>query len=119
MPRALRRSVRRRQGDSRVPPHPVDLTGQQRMRVLITGHEGYIGTILRTVFAEAGHDVVGLDTGYFRGCVLGPEPPAVPSLELDLRDVEPAHLAGFDVVVHLGALSNDPLGDLSPTITYD
>lgn len=89
------------------------------MRVLITGHEGYIGTVLRTVFADAGHEVIGLDTGYFRGCVLGPEPQAIPSIDIDLRDVEPEHLVGLDAVVHLGALSNDPLGDLTPSITYD
>lgn len=89
------------------------------MRVLVTGHEGYIGTILRSVFVDAGHDVVGLDTGYFRGCVLGPQPPAIPALEVDLRDVEPEHLTGIDAVVHLGALSNDPLGNLAPEITYE
>jgi nucleoside-diphosphate-sugar epimerase len=89
------------------------------MRVMITGHEGYIGTVLRQVFAAAGHDVVGLDTGYFRGCVLGPEPAPIPATEVDLRSVEPAHLEGIDAVVHLGALSNDPIGDLSPQSTYD
>ena len=89
------------------------------MRVLVTGHEGYLGVILAQVLLQQGHDVVGLDTGYFRGCTLGPEPPALPAMTLDLRDVGPRHLEGFDAVVHLAALSNDPLGDLSPHITYD
>lgn len=88
------------------------------MRVLVTGHEGYLGTIIRAMATDAGHDVVGLDTGYFVGCTLGPEAPAVPSLRRDLRDIEAADLAGFDAVIHLAALSNDPLGDLAPDITH-
>ncbi|MHA3702437.1 NAD-dependent epimerase/dehydratase family protein [Jatrophihabitans sp. YIM 134969] len=89
------------------------------MRVLITGHEGYLGTVMAEVFSAAGHDVVGLDTGLFAACVLGPLPTAPPALRVDLRDVEAFHLADFDAVVHLAALSNDPLGDLAPQITYD
>jgi nucleoside-diphosphate-sugar epimerase len=67
----------------------------------------------------AGHDVVGLDIGLFDECDFVSPPDDVPSLDVDLRDVTPSHLAGFDAVVHLAALSNDPLGDLSPNITYD
>ena len=68
---------------------------------------------------DIGHEVVGLDVGFYAGCdFLGP-PPQVPTLDLDLRDVEPAHLAGFDAVLHLAALSNDPLSDLNPELTYD
>ncbi|MDX1892472.1 SDR family oxidoreductase [Mycolicibacterium sp. 050158] len=89
------------------------------MRVLVTGHQGYLGTVMVPILRGAGHDVVGLDTGYFAECVLG-DPPVDPlALAVDLRDVTPAHLAGFDAVVHLAALSNDPLGALAPQITHD
>jgi nucleoside-diphosphate-sugar epimerase len=66
-----------------------------------------------------GHEVVGLDCFYFAGCEFGEQPPAVHSLRVDLRDVTPAHLAGFDAVIHLAGLSNDVLGDLDPELTYD
>jgi len=69
------------------------------------------------VLRDAGHDVTGLDTYYFRGCTFGPDDLVVPSLVKDVRDVEPADLVGFDAVVHLAALSNDPLGDLKPEVT--
>jgi len=67
----------------------------------------------------AGHDVVGLDSDLFRQCTFGPGIHDVPELQLDLRDAQTRHLEGFDAVAHLGALSNDPLGDLNPDITYD
>jgi nucleoside-diphosphate-sugar epimerase len=70
------------------------------------------------VLSEAGHEVVGLDSGLFADCVLGPEPADPKGYAVDLRDVGPEHLAGFDAVVHLAALSNDPLGSLHPEITY-
>jgi nucleoside-diphosphate-sugar epimerase len=89
------------------------------MKVLITGHDGYIGRVLVPAFQRAGHDVVGLDSFLFEGCAIGPEPPDIPALRVDLRDVVPASLEGFDAVVHLAAISNDPLGDLDPAITYD
>ena len=89
------------------------------MKVLITGHDGYIGRVLVPLFQRAGHDVVGLDSFLFEGCAIGPEPPDIPALRVDLRDVDPASLEGFDAVVHLAAISNDPLGDLDPAITYD
>lgn len=89
------------------------------MRVLVTGHEGYLGTVVAQALVEAGHDVVGLDTGWFRGCMLGPAPEPLPAFDVDLRDVSIEQLAGFDGVVHLAALSNDPVGDLAPEITYD
>lgn len=89
------------------------------MRVLVTGHEGYLGTVMSEVLSAAGHEVVGLDSGLFKECVLGPEPPAWPTIRVDLREVEPDQLAGFDAVVHLAALSNDPLGNLTPDVTYD
>jgi nucleoside-diphosphate-sugar epimerase len=89
------------------------------MRVLVTGHHGYLGTLLAPLLAEAGHDVVGLDSGLFEGCLLGARPrEGWSALRKDLRDVERADLAGFDAVVHFAALSNDPLGDLDPDLTY-
>lgn len=89
------------------------------MRVLLTGSEGYIGVVLRDLLREAGHEVVGLDSGLFAGATLGPEPVAPPTLRMDLRDVRAEHLEGFDAVAHLAALSNDPLGNLAPDITYE
>ncbi|WP_068269742.1 NAD-dependent epimerase/dehydratase family protein [Aldersonia kunmingensis] len=89
------------------------------MRVLVTGHQGYLGTVMVPILQEAGHDVVGLDSGFFADCVLGPAPKDPPSLQIDLRDVTVAQLVGFDAVIHLAALSNDPLGALAPQITYD
>ena len=89
------------------------------MRVLVTGHHGYIGSVLAPVLRDAGHDVVGLDTFYYRGCDFGASAELEPSLALDIRDVTAADLEGFDGVVHLAALSNDPLGDLNASWTYD
>ncbi len=89
------------------------------MKVLVTGHLGYIGVEMVGVLRDAGHEVVGLDTGLFDGCDFLLQPDNVPELRVDLRDVTPEHLKGFDAVAHLGALSNDPLGDLNPQITYD
>jgi nucleoside-diphosphate-sugar epimerase len=88
------------------------------MRVLVTGHEGYIGTVLVPLFQAAGHDVVGLDNHLFSECGFGDESAPVPTVSRDVRDVVPADLEGFDAVVHLAALSNDPLGDLNPDITF-
>jgi nucleoside-diphosphate-sugar epimerase len=68
---------------------------------------------------EAGHEVVGLDSYLFESCTLGPEIADVPALRMDIRDVGPEHLAGFDGVAHLAGISNDPLGDLRPQTTYE
>lgn len=89
------------------------------MKLLVTGHLGYIGVELVGTLLAAGHDVTGLDTGLYRGCDFGAEPDPVPTLSTDLRDVVPADLEGVDAVLHLAALSNDPLGDLRPELTYD
>ena len=93
------------------------------MRVLVTGHQGYLGTVMVPVLRDAGHDVVGLDSGYFAECVLGPPPDDPPGIAddrpVDLRDVTVEQLVGFDAVIHLAALSNDPLGALAPEVTYD
>ena len=88
------------------------------MKVLLTGHRGYIGSVLAPMLREHGHEVVGLDSDLFDGCdfdVLDD----IPSLRIDLRDVEADHLVGFDAVLHLAALSNDPLSDLDPNLTYE
>jgi len=89
------------------------------MRILVTGHDGYIGTRLIPLFRAAGHEVAGLDSGLFADCTLGTEPPAVPAVRADIRDAKPEHFEGFDAVVHLAAISNDPLGNLNPQTTYD
>jgi nucleoside-diphosphate-sugar epimerase len=89
-----------------------------RSRVLLTGHRGYVGSVMAPVLQEAGHEVVGLDVDYFRGCDLVPLP-EVPTIEKDIRDLEPADLDGFDAVVHLAALSNDPIGNLNSAWTKE
>ncbi len=88
------------------------------MRILVPGHRGYIGQVLTPLLQAAGHEVVGLDTGYYAGRQFLPEP-QVPALEVDLRDVVPEDLVGFDAVIFLAALSNDALGDLDASLTHD
>lgn len=91
------------------------------MRVLVTGHKGYIGSVLTPMLLDAGHEVVGLDSDLFERCTFpwGGKIRNVPSIRKDVRDAEPGDLAGFDAVLHLAALSNDPLGDLRPSLTDD
>lgn len=88
------------------------------MRVLVTGHHGFIGSVLTPLLHDGGHDVVGLDTFFFRGCDFGAAAEWDPALAIDLRDVGPELLEGFDAVIHLAALSNDPLGNVDPEWTY-
>ena len=89
------------------------------MKILLTGHQGYIGTVAVGVFQSAGHEVVGLDTDLFTGCDFGDPTRKIPAIRKDLRDLTVSDLTGFDAVAHLGALSNDPLGNLDPSLTYD
>jgi nucleoside-diphosphate-sugar epimerase len=91
------------------------------MRVLLTGHLGYIGTVLAPMLVKAGHDVVGIDSDLYSACTYsaGGELWQVPTILKDTRDVSANDLAGFDGIIHLAALSNDPLGDLKPTLTDD
>jgi nucleoside-diphosphate-sugar epimerase len=89
------------------------------VKILITGHNGYIGTVLVPMALRAGHEVVGLDNYLFEECVFGEDCADVKSLRMDVRDVEVGQLEGFDAVLHLAGLSNDPLGDLNPDCTYD
>lgn len=89
------------------------------MRVLVTGHNGYIGTVMTPLLTAEGHEVVGLDSNLFDSCRFGTEPDEVPALHKDYRDVVPADLERFDAVIHLAGLSNDPLGDLDAELTYE
>jgi nucleoside-diphosphate-sugar epimerase len=89
------------------------------MRVLVTGHKGYIGTVMVPMLLQAGHTVVGLDSDLFEQCTFSPGMLDVPGRRVDLRDVQTKDLEGFDAVIHLAALSNDPLSDFNPHITYD
>jgi nucleoside-diphosphate-sugar epimerase len=88
------------------------------MKVVVTGHEGYVGAVLVPLFLEAGHEVVGIDAGWYRGCDLSPVTD-VPMIDRDMRDVTVDDLRGADCVIHLAAISNDPIGHLNPQITYD
>ncbi|HXA53688.1 MAG TPA: SDR family oxidoreductase [Solirubrobacteraceae bacterium] len=89
------------------------------MRVLVSGHHGYIGSVLVPLFLDAGHEVVGLDTYMYAGCDFGAQPAAsIPAIRKDVRDATSADLDGFDAVIHLAALSNDPVGDLNPECTF-
>ncbi|MBN1464486.1 SDR family oxidoreductase [candidate division KSB1 bacterium] len=90
------------------------------MRVLVTGHKGYIGTVMVPMLLAQGYDVVGLDSDLYRQCTFGDDGIArVPELLMDIRDVGLADLFGYDAIIHLAALSNDPLGDLNPQLTCD
>jgi nucleoside-diphosphate-sugar epimerase len=89
------------------------------MRVLVTGHDGYIGTILVPMLQEAGMDVVGLDSLLFHDCLFGDDVPPPPAQNGDVRDVLPEQLEGIEAIVHLAGLSNDPLGNLNPEVTMD
>lgn len=89
------------------------------MRVCVTGSEGYIGSVLLPRLRSEGHEVVGLDTGYFSDCYIDPETELTPYRRVDVRDVVPDNFSGFDAVIHLAGLSNDPLGDLNQRLTND
>jgi nucleoside-diphosphate-sugar epimerase len=89
------------------------------MRILLTGHQGYIGAVARQMLLSTGHEVVGLDTNLFDGCDFGTPAVEIPEIRKDIRNVTKADLAGFDAVVHLAALSNDPLGNLDADLTYN
>jgi len=88
------------------------------MRVLVTGHKGYIGTVLVPILQAGGHDVVGLDSDLFADCTFGHEPPVIEEIIKDVRNVEAVDVAGCQAIIHLAGLSNDPLGNLDPDLTY-
>jgi nucleoside-diphosphate-sugar epimerase len=89
-----------------------------KLRVLLTGHLGYLGTRLAPLLRAAGHEVVGFDSGLFRDCSVAPVE-AVPAIEKDIRDAEPQDVRGFDAVIHLAALSNEELGQIHPALTFE
>lgn len=94
------------------------------MKVLVTGNNGYIGTVMVPMLQAEGFEVTGLDSDLFRSCVFGNSSVTgaiakIPYLRKDIRDIEHSDLVGFDAVVHLCALSNDPLGNLNPKVTYE
>jgi nucleoside-diphosphate-sugar epimerase len=89
------------------------------MRILLTGHKGYIGAVTGPILRSAGYEVVGLDSDLFAGCDFGSTVPELPEIRKDLRDLSADDFRGFDAVVHFAALSNDPLGDLDNQLTFD
>jgi nucleoside-diphosphate-sugar epimerase len=89
------------------------------MKLLLTGHKGYIGAVAGSMLRAVGHEVVGLDTDLFAGCDFGPPAERIPEIRKDIRDLDRNDLQGFSAVLHLAALSNDPLGDLDANLTYE
>lgn len=89
------------------------------MRVLVTGHNGYIGSIMTGLLLSEGFEVVGLDSYLYSECTFGPDVPDIPALSKDVRDVELSDLEGVDAICHLAGISNDPVGDLNAEVTYD
>jgi nucleoside-diphosphate-sugar epimerase len=89
------------------------------MKILITGSRGYIGTVMAPMMVAAGHDVIGVDADFYRRSTFGDWSEAVRTIPKDIRALDARDLQGFDAVVHLAALSNDPLGDLDPRLTYE
>ena len=88
------------------------------MRILVTGHNGYIGSAMVPILVGAGHQVVGLDTFYFGDCTFESDSVNVEFIRKDIRDVSEQDLSRFDAIIHLAALCNDPLGNLNPEATY-
>jgi nucleoside-diphosphate-sugar epimerase len=95
------------------------MLGGLEMRVLVSGHSGYIGTILVPMLLSHGHDVVGIDSDLYEACTFGGGIPDIPWIRKDIRDIERGDLEGFEAVLHLAGLSNDPLGDLNPGLTFE
>ena len=89
------------------------------MRVLVTGNNGYIGTVLCPMLLERGHEVVGLDTDLYEQCTFSGDMPDIETIRMDVRDVRKHDIEGLDAIIHLAGLSNDPLGDYRPQLTED
>lgn len=89
------------------------------MRVFVTGNQGYIGPVLTEMLALRGHEVIGFDTGYYAECALAPLPRVARQIRGDVRRIGASDLKGMDAVIHLAALSNDPLGELDPRLTEE
>ncbi len=90
------------------------------MKVLLSGHLGYIGTVMTPMLLKAGHQVTGIDSDLYQRCTFaeGGQIADIPAIRKDMRDLKPGDVEGFDAVIHLAALSNDPLSDLNPDLTY-
>lgn len=100
-------------------PGWLEADGSERMRVMVTGSAGYIGAVMMPLLAKEGFEAVGLDSDLYRRCTFGAPAAEFPTIRKDIRDVELADLLGFDAVIHLAGLSNDPLGNLDPNLTYE
>ena len=87
------------------------------MKIVVTGHLGYIGAILVPLLTAGGHEILGIDSDLYRSALFGDPLVSVPALKKDIRDVEASDLQGYEAVIHLAGLSNDPLGDLDPALT--
>ena len=89
------------------------------MKVLVTGNNGYIGTVLCPMLIERGYDVTGMDTDLYERCTFAGRLPDLETMRLDVRDVQPWHVEGYEAIIHLAGLSNDPLGDYRPELTVE
>jgi nucleoside-diphosphate-sugar epimerase len=89
------------------------------MKILVTGNLGYVGSVLVPNLMELGHEVVGLDSGYFQECLLDRVSDGFVQIKKDIRDVNPQDLKGVNAIIHLAGLSNDPLGELAPGLTEE
>ena len=94
------------------------IVGGGPMRVLVAGDRGYLGAVIVPFLQKCGHDVIGLDVGWYDGCDFGSPPSGYEQRSGDIRDAHPDDLVGLDAVVNLAAISNDPVGDLNPRATY-
>lgn len=88
-------------------------------RILITGHDGYLGSVMSPHLASSGYEVIGLDSGFFSECTLVPDAQKIQAFRKDIRDLTPKDLEKIDAVIHLAALSNDPIGNLNDSWTED
>jgi nucleoside-diphosphate-sugar epimerase len=90
------------------------------MKILVTGTEGYLGSLLPPLLIERGHEVIGLDTGFYKvGWLYNPSGVTPKTLNKDIRNITPDDLEGIEAIVHMAELSNDPAGQLAPNITYE
>lgn len=89
------------------------------MKILVTGHDGYIGSIMVPMLLAQGYEVIGIDTKLFENCIFGNYQPSIFEIRKDIRDIKKSDLEGYKAIIHLAALSNDPLGDLRPEATYE
>jgi nucleoside-diphosphate-sugar epimerase len=100
--------------------HLIGDIGRKIMKILVTGHKGYIGIVMAPMLIEAGHEVVGVDSDLYEHCTFGKSiSDGIFHIRKDIRDVQPAEIEGYNAIIHLAALSNDPLGNLNPELTYE